>query len=123
MNLDNLYDRKYDSANYNCAHFVCEVWKQIKNEDISTVLNGALKAPSHRLMDAHSLRAFRRLQAPSSPCVALFQLHRREPHVGIFLDGRILHLTENGVEWTYQETILVNFDKVRFYDIEKSNNC
>jgi len=123
MNLDRFFDRVYNDAKYNCAHFVCEVWKELNNQDISEALTWAKTGRSLRVMDAHRLGQFERILAPVSPCLALFQANQGASHVGIWLDGKILHLAQNGVEWTYLETVMIGFRNVRFYNVKKNYNC
>lgn len=122
MNIDKYLDKKYDEAKYNCASFVCELWKDLKGDDISSALGECSKHRSNRKVYAHSLAAFERLEAPQSPCIALFQINRREPHVGIWLEGKILHITQKGVEWNCLELVMLNFNKVRFYNVKSCNS-
>lgn len=122
MNLDKYFEKVYNESKYNCAHFVCEIWLELFKQDISFALDGALRGPRQRKLDAHTLNVFERLEAPSGPCLALFQLRRKAPHVGIFLDGKILHITQKGVEWNCLEVLMLSFNQVRFYSVKKSYN-
>lgn len=123
MNVDKYLDRIYDESKYNCAHFVCEVWKDLFNQDISYALNGVLSGPGSRTLHAHSLAIFERLKLPQGHSLALFQQHRRQTHVGIWLKGKILHIGKNGVEWSYLETVCIGFNQVRFYRVKTNCNC
>ena len=123
MNIDKYLDRVYNERNYNCAHFVCEVWNDITGQDISILLAGFLRAPSKRWLDAHKLARLTPLDAPETLAIALFQSCKRDAHVGIWLDGKILHIGEKGVELTCIELLRISFNQVRFYDVKKSNNC
>jgi hypothetical protein len=122
VNLDKYFDKIYDESEYNCAHFVCEVWKDLFNQDISGPLNGVLRAPGQRRLSAHDLAVFEPVGTPTGPCLALFQIWRKQPHVGIWINGKVLHITEKGVEWTYVETFSVSFNQVRFYNVKKDYN-
>lgn len=121
--LEDLFSKSYNEQNYNCAHFVIDAWLEFTGNDISTCMEGFLSPPKMRRARAHSLATWKRLEVPSSPCIALFQACRRHPHVGIFLDGRILHLTENGVSWNRIEDAMLCFNRVRFYNVENNSNC
>jgi len=123
MNIDAFLDKRYHSSKYNCAAFVCEVWKVIARQDISSALQGAMTGEASRVLHAHNLTVFKRLTVPHTPCLALFQANRKAPHVGIWLDGKILHITENGVNWIPLDVAMIGFNQVRFYDVEKSCNC
>lgn len=123
MNFDKYFDKVYDDSKYNCAHFACEVWKDLTGDDLSRPLTGALEGWGMRRLRAHTLKVLKPLRAPQAPCLALFQAGHRNPHVGIFIDNKILHLTENGVNWSSVENVMLSFNRVRFYNVEKNNNC
>lgn len=123
MNLDVYYDKVYNESKYNCAHFVCEVWEKLTGFDVSWALAGAMTGQTDRRLDAHRLLSLKRLEAPESPCIALFQAGRRAPHVGIFLEDKILHITKDGVNWSSVENVMLCFNRVRFYNVKKDNNC
>lgn len=115
MSIDVFFNKRYDRRSYNCAHFVCEVWKHITGEDLSAKLTGFLKAPEDRRAVLSDLRSFKRLQAPESPCVALMQRRGSAPHVGIFLRGRVLHIHEMGVEFQPIDVASRGFERIGFY--------
>lgn len=123
MNLDSFFDKEYNESKYNCAHFTSEVWFALTGVDISTALTGFQRGLGSRYAHKGDLSTLTRLEAPRSPCLALFQANRRNPHIGVFLVGKILHLRPSGVEWNSLDLVMVNFNRVRFYDVKKSCNC
>lgn len=122
MSIESLYNKQYNENNYNCAHFVRDAWLILKGEELSTGLAGLLAGPRMREVSAHSLAAFEALSDPQSPCLALFRAFGRDPHVGIWLNGKVLHLTENGVNYIQLEDVMVCFNQVRFYNVKKIIN-
>ena len=111
MNIDDFLDRIYDIKKYNCSHFVAELWLHLTGEDISHLCqafvgNGDeyLKKIRHRV----------KLRKPESPCVAMMTNKMLPPHAGIYLDGRIIHITEQGVIRADLCTILPFF-KVSYF--------
>ncbi len=113
---DKYFGRKYDAKNYNCAHFVCDVWQDETGKDIRQAMGGFLAGRGDRRAILADLRAFKRLQAPQSPCIALFQSPRQAPHVGIFLRGRVLHISkEQGVRFDRMEYAALGAKKIGFY--------
>jgi len=125
MSIDKYLDKVYDEKNYNCSHFAAEVWKDLTGIDISNLIGQVYtsrRANAHKAELRQFLGAFQALEKPVSPCIALFILPRKTTHVGIVLDGRILHIGPKGVEWTFAETIMINFKKVRYYNV-KNNYC
>lgn len=123
MNIDKYLDRIYNARTYNCAHFVCEVWKEFNNTNIEYALKGAMTGSRNRGLHAHRLDSLERVATPSGACLALFQANRKDPHVGIWIDGKILHITEMGVQWSPLEILMIRFNQVRFYNVKKNNHC
>lgn len=112
MNLDCLYSKKYNFQTYNCAHFAVDVWKFIAGKDISSFLlepSGLPRVPTG------AGKGFKRLAGPVSPCLAVFRGLGGETHVGVFLDGRILHIVNSGVVAQPVDRIKMVFRNVRFY--------
>jgi len=115
MSVDKYLNKVYCPQNYNCAHLVCEVWKDETGIDISHALQGFLGGRKARRVVLADLRIFKRLKAPLSPCLVQFQSHRDAPHVGIYLRGRVLHITKSGVRFEILETVSIGFKKVGFF--------
>jgi hypothetical protein len=99
MSIDKYLDRM-PTKNYRCFDFVNEVWRDLTGKDaIQQFLN----------------RKFVRLAGPVSPCVVAMQKRDTTPHVGIFIDGRILHLRDYGVE--YQPLVVARsfYTRIKYY--------
>lgn len=114
MSIDRYFNRRYNAANYNCAHFVCEVWKGLTGVDIAHKFAGLMMP----VADTRTLRngfSFERLAGPENPCIVLMQRPRYPSHVGIFIRGRIFHLKESGVEFQPIEIASIGFTKMRYY--------
>lgn len=119
MSIDAFLDRAYDRTSYTCLHFAAEVWQHETGEDVQDRLAAVLasldgqeeRAP---FVSGH-VRAFRRLATPRSPCFALMQRPGSEPHVGVYLRGRILHITPKGVEFFPPSLASRGFTSVRYY--------
>lgn len=104
MNFDHLFSRTYHKKDYNCRHFFNEAWQFVTGEPE--------KVPLH--IDFGIRPGFVRLQTPVSPCVALF-VAKNYTHVGMFWNGRILHISEKGVRFEPLEIASMSFKAVRFY--------
>lgn len=114
--VDAYFSRIYNSRTYNCAHFVCEVWKDETGQDITANLAGYLCGPGERRAIKAQRRAFRRLATPQSPCVVLFQGLRSAPHVGIYIRGRVLHISsKQGVRFDDLKSASIGAKKVGFF--------
>lgn len=116
MSIDKYFSKKYDIDNYNCAHFVAEVWKEETGNDIRENLAGYLEPSGARRVSMSQRRAFKRLERPCSPCVVLFQSHRIAPHVGIYLRGRVLHISsKQGVRFDELSAASIGYKKVGYF--------
>jgi|GEM_PF-999355 len=120
MSIDSLFSKRYDSTSYNCADFAAEAWKMITNQDIAEDLRGFMttEPPFNWLRQRN---AFERLSRPESPCLVLFRnrIGTPQPHVGIWMDRRVLHLCRRGVEFMPIECISHGFQAIRFYSCRK----
>lgn len=112
--IDPLLDRM-EHSNYNCFDFVREAWQFLTGEDIAGRVQGLLGAVAHRRARVSDLKGFTRLKVPVSPCFAMFQRYKFDPHLGIFLDGKILHLTNKGVQFMPIEVARQYYLGVKYY--------
>lgn len=76
FSVDNYLPRRFDMQSYNCWHMTVDAWKDLTGQELTS----------------RQLGNFTELPAPRSPCIALMQRANEVPHVGVFYQGRILHL-------------------------------
>lgn len=101
---------------YNCLDFVREVWRDgLGREDVCQTLTGLQGAFAGRRANISGVKSFRRLKGPANPCFVVMQRFRCVPHVGIWLDGRILHLTDKGVQFQPLIVARAYFTGIRYY--------
>jgi hypothetical protein len=113
---DQFFRRTYDAKNYNCAHFVSEVYRHETGRDITNLLKGFLLPAGERVIEPAVLRRFTRLERPENNCLVVMHRPRTSPHVGLFLRGKVLHLTEtSGVQFMPLEIATLGFTSIRFY--------
>ena len=92
-----LYTRPYDAHEYHCAHWAVDLWKELTGEDISGHFIASLVPLDAAKVDRASLRRFKRVKAPSTPCIAIMRFPGMDTHMGIFVDNSIAQLTADGV--------------------------
>jgi hypothetical protein len=116
MSVDRFLDRRYDPRRYNCLHFAAEVWAELTGEDAKERLDALIRAAigEERLQGAAAKR-FKRLAAPESPSLVLMKRRGSEPHVGVFIRGRILHITTRGVEFFPPAIAAFGYQTVSYY--------
>ena len=95
LSVDVYLDRKYNLTGYNCGHFVADVWKDLTSQDISEICSSFIEGDDE--LYSKLKRQFKKLRQPENPCLALMQSRNVAPHVGVYVNGRILHLSDNGV--------------------------
>lgn len=111
FSVDPFFFRRYDAKNYHCLHHAAEVWKAVTGEDILDKLAGVLNGLSR----SH-VKAFARLERAQAPCLALMrQRIGGTLHVGVYLKGRILHITPRGVEFQPACVVGARYTDLRFY--------
>ena len=108
-----LFDT-FDLHNRNCWHFACDVWadltglrlhSSIEDFHLSALQGYALKQS----------RCLRPIAAPCSPCLVLMQRERIQPHVGVYVGGKLLHLKESGAAYVDLQHVTALYPKVSFY--------
>lgn len=102
--IDDLLDREFRS-DYTCNELACEAWALVTGEDLSQRLNQFLNGGD----------GFDRLDKPVSPClVFMYNSARTETHIGLFYEGRVLHLAAHGAQYVPLEFI-VGYKYCEFY--------
>lgn len=97
MSIDQFFGVKYDKKSYNCYHFSCDVWRHLTGEDLSQIIDDQMQTTG--ILYRRYVRQFRELVKPVSPCLVIMQNPHEITHMGIFYNGRVLHLTESGTEY------------------------
>lgn len=98
-NLDAFYDR-FRSRDYTCWNHANEVWLFLRGVTLTMGIG---------------LRSLKEIPRPVSPCL-VYMTHRLLPkHVGIYVDGGLLHLASRGVEHVPLEVVTRSYDRVRYY--------
>lgn len=115
MNIDKYFTRKYDANNYNCAHFVCEVWEDLYGVDIRHKLLPLLQPLDKRAAPFNLRRNFERLAAPVEPCFVLMHRRHCDAHVGLYIHGKVFHINDIRVELAPLKIVSIGFDSIGFY--------
>jgi hypothetical protein len=84
-------------------------------QDVAERLTGLIGAFAKKGPNLSWAKGFTRLSKPESPCIVLMQRFKCTPHVGIWLDDRILHLTGRGVQFQPLVVARAYYDTIRYY--------
>jgi len=115
MSIDCFLGRTYNKDNYNCAHFVVEVWEHLTGVNIEDKMAGFLLPVEYRFVPFSLRRLFKKLDKPTGLCIVLMQRFGKEPHVGLYYKNRVLHITKQGVQYMPLEIATLGFNKIGFY--------
>lgn len=115
MSIDQYLERTFHPENYNCWDLVREVWQDLTGHDIGDrTPHPATPLAMRRRFDREE-REFIRLDAPRSPCITLLRRPRAVPHVGVYLRGRLLHMSERGCRYEPMPVASLGFTSVEFF--------
>jgi hypothetical protein len=118
IDVDMFLDRvPVPARKYTCLSFVLEVWKASFGEDVSgkfyRMLGGACDL---RGVALEQRARFTKLEAPVSPCfVLMWRINLKVPHIGIWYNGRILHLHETGAQYMSPSIVTRRFQRVSYF--------
>jgi hypothetical protein len=112
--LDQFFFRT-STPTYNCFDHAREVWMYLTGENLLDRLPKLRGRFTDRDIALSGARSFTRLEGPVSPCIVLMQRPLEAPHIGVFVDGAVIHLWAKGVEYQPLPTASRAFTKVRFY--------
>ena len=94
--LDELMDKTWKKG-YTCHEFACDAWQKITGKELT-------------------LKKCKPIDALESPCIVfLYNNERSDSHVGVFYDGRVIHLGIRGVQYVPLERITIGFKEWSFY--------
>lgn len=100
---------KYDADKYCCEHFLIDAYRQYTGIDISN------KLLTSGFFCASNLRQFVPVTEPRQHTIVLFR-DKGKAHVGLWLDGRVLHLEPHGVVWQSLNIVMQGFERVTYYE-------
>lgn len=115
FSVDPYLSKIYRKKIYTCIEFSRDVWLDATGEDLADRLPIlAVRSEDRRIVPAN-LRKFERLSKPQSPCIVVMRRPRVVPHMGIYMRGRILQLTQAGASFLSPNFACLGFKTVCFY--------
>lgn len=100
---------KYDADKYCCEHFLIDAYRHYTGKDISN------KLLTSGFFCASNLRQFVPVTEPRQYTIVLFR-DKSKAHVGLWLDGRVLHLEPHGVVWQSLNIVMQGFERATYYE-------
>lgn len=112
VSLDDFLVKEYNYNNYNCSHFVSEVWTHLTGENISEICDAFVNGNPGEYVTL--IRHRTKIRAPENPCVVIMQNPNVAPHAGVYVNDRVFHLTENGPKFD-DICVLTAFFRLSYY--------
>lgn len=101
------------SPDYDCLDLVADVWEAHTGEKIRDRLADLMRGPDRKV--GRTRGQFERLPGPVDPCIVVFHSGRSDPHCGVYLRGRVLHLLGRSPEFTEPDLAARGFTNVRYF--------
>lgn len=108
--IADLFQRQYAPPYYHCAHFAAEVYRELTGQDVSEQVG-----LFHDRADVPGRRHFRRVDVPTQTCIAVMHSRAGQSHVGVWHQGRIIHLSGAGPANMPVASVMVDYPRVRYY--------
>lgn len=115
ISLNDFFDRTYDPVTYHCGHFTRDVWAYVTGKDISDDIQTVLLPDNLRFVRRDSIIKFSAYRCPVDPSMCVMSKLRYGTHAGVYIDGRVIHLTRLGVQYQLLSVVSRGYSKVRFY--------
>lgn len=113
--LDDFHTKTYHPTEYNCSHFLRDVWLFLKGVDIGPMVGAFNSGDLRTAME--SRKDLVAMDDPIDPSIAWFVTHANDPpHVGVYMEGRIFHMTPEGPRIQDLSFVAAQYKKVKFYD-------
>jgi len=116
VSLDFLYWQEYQKGSHTCWDFVVLAWKELTGIDLSLQADFPEGLSNQMRFWKNQRKRLILLKKPKDPCIVFLFNAKRNPHVGVFHKGRILHLDENGPTAQMKSTVSMFYNKMEFYD-------
>lgn len=115
FNADLYMDRRFNLVNNNCWHLVKDVWLELTGVDLEDFTPQTPTKTSCWVATTEAQSRFRELSEPESPCIVLMQRAIDIPHIGVYIDGKLLHLRPTGTIWQPLEIARIGFPVLLYY--------
>jgi hypothetical protein len=114
--FDDLLTKRFDLRQYNCWDLVREVWLRLTGLDLGTPeLTHHSRFEYEDVVEAWEGVRYTAIEKPQSPCIVLMQRPRHIPHVGVYYEGRVIHIRRAGPQYQPIEVASLGFTTVRYY--------
>lgn len=107
LSIDQYLRKSFDEKSYNCWDMARDVWRDLKGQELQPCRPAPFTREAYWVATTQRQCEFRELASPESPCLVLMQRAMDIPHIGVFIDGNVLHLRRQGA--IYQPLAMARF--------------
>ncbi|MCG2572390.1 hypothetical protein LVY74_02305 [Acinetobacter sp. ME22] len=112
-----LFEKQYNVLNYHCVHFVIDAAKALLHQDYSSSFMGLTGALNQAITTSRqTVIKNKRLKQPQHGCIVLMTSLTGDNHVGLFYGGKVLHLSEGGVQYVHLRALNIHYLRFRYYE-------
>lgn len=113
--VDPWLSKTFSLNTYNCFDFAREVWRELTGVDLGDQVPEPPNIKAYQIQAVKVSNTLKKLTAPANPCIVLFQRSGVEPHIGIFYNGKVLHLNQQGAYYVPLLNVARDYQTVSFY--------
>jgi len=117
--VDRYLGKKFHLRDYNCWHFVRDVWFELTGDMLYDYTPDKLNRHELDLAAEDATHRFVALERPVSHTIVLMKRARDTPHIGVMYKGKVLHLRPEGAMYQPLDVASVGFSKILFYTTRK----
>ena len=110
-----LMSKKYDEHSYHCVHFALDVWEELTGDDLRANFARLLAPLRECTATRECSNRFAEVPAPVNPCLVVMRNGARQPHLGVFVDGKVMHLQHAGPMAVAPHNVVARYRDVRYY--------
>lgn len=115
FSVDKYLGWTFNLRTRNCWTMARAVWYELTGCDLEDLTPAEPTKAECWFVTNRAKKRFVELPLPISPCLVLMQRREDIPHIGVYINGKILHLRPAGVVWQLAEIATMGFPVVTYY--------
>lgn len=115
FSTDKFLDRSFNEKSYNCYDLVREAWLDLTGTDLGAQTPDSKSISTYTEKALFVANQLTELQVPENPCIVLMLRSRTIPHIGVYVNGKVLHLSRTGTHYVALSSATASFPTVKFY--------
>lgn len=113
--VDPYLQKTLNTRTYNCWNFVQEVWRDLTGVDLGNQTPSDHSIESYKKTAVAFSATLEKISEVQDPCIVLMLRDRVQPHIGVYYNGRLLHLNARGAEYRPVDQVTASYTSVQYY--------